>query len=123
MITESGDFDFKLAGLKFKAGDTEVDKELAGEAEFEHGYEGVLELKLLLPKFSPLNTLRELDPVRTGLCSFPPEDPLGEKNSSSSSSSSSSFPEEPSSAFRYIGPKLCFGSGGSGLSSGDPSLW
>lgn len=121
LITESGDLDFKLAGLKFKAGDTVFDTELTGEAEFEHGYEGVLELKLLLPKFSTLNTLCELDPLRTGLRSFRPEDPRGEKNSSSSSSSSS-FPEEPISAFRYIGPKLCFGSGGSGLSSGDPSL-
>lgn len=67
LITESGDLDFKLAGLKFKAGDTEFDTELAGEAEFEHGYDGVLELKLLLPKLSTLNTLCELDPLRTGL--------------------------------------------------------
>jgi hypothetical protein len=93
-ITESGDLDFMLVGLKFRTGDAEFDTEFVGEAEFEHGYEAVLELKLLLPKFSSLNTLRELDPVRTGL-SFRPEDPLGEKNSSSSPSSSSSFPEEP----------------------------
>lgn len=93
LITESGDLDFKLVGLKFRAGDAEFDTEFVGEAESEHGYDAVLELKLLLPKISSLNTLRELDPVRTGL-SFRPEDPLGEKNSSSPSSSSS-FPEEP----------------------------
>jgi hypothetical protein len=96
-ITESGDLDFKLVGLKFRAGDAEFDTEIVGEAESEHGYDAVLELKLLLPKFSSLNTLRELDPIRTGL-SFRPEDPLGEKNSSSSPSSSSSFPDEPTPA-------------------------
>lgn len=124
-ITESGDFDFKLVGLglKFKVGDAESDTEFAGEAEFEHGYDAVLELKLLLPKFAALNNLRELDPVRTGL-SFRPEDPLGEKNSSSSSPSSSfpSFSEETMSGFPLLCLKLSFGRGGSGLSSGEPSF-
>lgn len=115
LITEWGEFDFKLVGLKFNCGETELDKELAGEADFEHGYEAVLELKLLLPKFSPstaLKTLSELTPLTfLGLA----EDPLGEKNSSSPSSS------EPSSCLK-LRLKLCLGSGGSGVSSGEPSF-
>lgn len=115
---ESGDLDFKLVGLKFTVGETVLERELAGEADFEHGYEAVLELKLVLPKFSPftaVNSLSELTDILL-LCLGLAEDPLGEKNSSSSSSS------EPSWEFLKLRPKLCLGSGGSGFSSGDPSF-
>jgi hypothetical protein len=78
LIMGSRDLDFKLVGLKFKAGDAEFNTELVGEVESEHGYDAVLELKLLVPKFSLLNTLRELDHVRTKL-SFRVKDPLEEK--------------------------------------------
>lgn len=118
MITESGDFDFKLLGLKFNVGETVLDPELVGEADFEHGYDAVLELKLLLPKFSPSTALNTLSEVFANPLPFLglAEDPLGEKNSSSSSSS------EPSWEFLKLRLKLCLGSGGSGFSSGDPSF-
>lgn len=54
LMMESGDLDFKLVGLKFAGGERVLDTEVVGEADFEHGYEGVLELKLLLPKLSTL---------------------------------------------------------------------
>lgn len=102
--------------------------ELVGEQECEYGYEAVLELKLRLPKFL------ELDPIRAGVeisrLSLRPDDPLGEKNSSSSSSSSSSvvifFTSLSSSLLKHISPlvklEFCFGNGGRGFSSGEPSL-
>lgn len=54
LMTESGDLDFKLVGLKFAGGERVLDTEVVGEGDFEDGYDGVLELKLLLPKLSTL---------------------------------------------------------------------
>lgn len=88
-ITESIDMEIKHLGLRFNRGELVFDTEVVGEGDFEHGYEVVLELQLLLPKLSTpmlLKTLRELDSMRPGLA----VDSLGEKNSS---------PSEPPSKF------------------------
>lgn len=37
LTTQSGDFDFKLLGLKFDVGERLLDTEAVGEADFEHG--------------------------------------------------------------------------------------
>lgn len=105
LTTESGDFDFKLTGLKFNGREGLLVRELVAEAEFEDRYDGVPEFELLLPKISAStarNTVCELDPVRRKLLSFSADDPLGEKNSSSSSLSLSLSPPPPPPSVSFI---------------------
>lgn len=122
----------KLGGLIFctlelKLAEGEAPFELEcdegiGDADFEDWQEGLPEFQLRLLHFSAAAAAVAAAAFAVSSCnvltdglSFPPEDPLGEKNSSSSSSEPS-----PVALPRFLWN--CRGRGGRGWSSGEPNF-